>query len=105
MKKIIFLACILFTLCGCKQNVSGSFTGVWSYEKNPNYGIATIKDEGDHYSVHQVSKNMNIDIEYKAVEVDGKYLQDEKSGKRYFTLIDEKHIKMGENGGIYLKNN
>lgn len=103
MKKMIFILSSVLLLSACNDSVSGAFSGSWIYEKNPNHGTTTIVDKGDHYSVHVVDTQMNVDKEFNAVENDGKYLENEKSGQRYFTLVDENHIKVGMNGGVYVK--
>ena len=102
-KKTLSVMVIALALTACKENVSGAFTGNWAYEKNANYGVLTIKDNGTTYNVHEVSKNMKIDREYIAIEKEGKYLENEKTGQRYYTLIDSDHIKIGENGGVYVR--
>lgn len=102
-KKTLSVMIIALALTACKENVSGAFSGSWVYEKNPAHGVTTITDKGDHYSIHEVDTQMKVDREYDAVEKEGKYLENEKTGKRLFTLIDSDHIKIGTNGGVYVK--
>ncbi|ELW2866030.1 membrane lipoprotein lipid attachment site-containing protein [Salmonella enterica] len=103
MKKIVLIVSMALLLSACNDKVSGAFSGAWVYEKNPTHGATTIIDKGDHYSVHVVDTQMAIDKEFDAIEKDGKYLENEKTGQRYYTLIDSDHIKVGTNGGVYVK--
>ncbi|CNK25967.1 Uncharacterised protein [Yersinia aldovae] len=103
LKKYLLVLFVAVFLVGCKDEVSGKFAGTWVYEKNPKNGMTVITNLKDHYSVHQVDSQMGIDMEYDAIEIDGKYLENEKTGRRYYTLIDKDHIRVGANGGVYVR--
>lgn len=102
MKKFCAILLVAMSLTACKEDVTGVFSGSWEYERSPQDGITTITSKSDHYNVHVVDKQMATDQEFPAVEVDGKFLKDEKSGKIYFTLIDATHMQT-QGGAVYKK--